>query len=89
VADSSTDICPPCGHPVDPHAVIVTGADYSQGGIMLCPEPGCPCLLTWSTPDSGVSGDAVRMPSPARVQALRDRLQSGTLTGTDWSDLPD
>lgn len=67
--------------------MIATGRDPSQGGIMLCPVKGCQCFGTWSVPQLGSNEEDVHVPDEATVKALRNRLQTDTLTDTAWGDL--
>jgi hypothetical protein len=64
--------CRQCGHPFDPHAVISTTGDPADGGIVLCPLPGCECYATW-----GLDGGPARViPDRVEVELLRERIQS-------------
>jgi hypothetical protein len=66
------DVCDLCGHAYDPHHVVATTGAPADGGIILCPVPGCPCFRTW-----GFNGaPTVRVPDEAEVAELRQRLQS-------------
>lgn len=51
------DTCERCGHPFDPHAIVactvlpdgsIEPGDPMSGGVILCPEPGCLCMMTWA-----------------------------------------
>jgi hypothetical protein len=86
-SDHEVAICPRCPHPEDPHALIATGRDPSQGGIMLCPYKDCQCFGTWSVPQLGSHEEDVWVPDEATIQALRKRLQANSLAGAEWSDL--
>ena len=56
-----------CGHPYPPHSLIATTTEPTEGGIILCPVPGCDCLSTW--------GPVQKIPADAEVAALREELQ--------------
>ncbi|MFP2909157.1 hypothetical protein ACLESD_29770 [Pyxidicoccus sp. 3LFB2] len=65
-------VCELCGHLFDPHAVVATTGAPEDGGIILCPVPGCRCYRTW-----GFNGaPTVREPDEAEVAELRRTLQS-------------
>ena len=65
------DLCQQCGHAFDPHAVISTTGEASDGGIILCPVAGCGCYATW-----GLNGSpAKRIPDLLEVEAIRERVQ--------------
>jgi hypothetical protein len=40
--------CPQSGHPFDPHSMVAIFEDTMDGGVVICPELGCPCQSTWS-----------------------------------------
>jgi hypothetical protein len=65
------EMCPQCGHASDPHALIATTGDPSDGGIMLCPVVGCECFATW-----GIDGGPAKLvPDRAAIAALREQTQ--------------
>ncbi len=65
------ELCGQCGHPFDPHAVIATTGEPTDGGIMLCPVVGCECYATW-----GMNGGPAKwIPDRAEVAALRESVQ--------------
>jgi hypothetical protein len=70
-AVSADDPCKQCGHPFDPHAVIATTGDASDGGIILSPVLGCECYATWGFD----GGPAKRIPDRFEVKAIRERIQ--------------
>lgn len=78
-----SETCERCEHPVDPHALLATTGNPLQGGIMLCPVPGCQCFATWSTaygPEHhpvvpGTGRDDVYVPPPAEIDELRATIQ--------------
>lgn len=46
--DDEKGQCKQCGHLFDPHLLIaIHRGDPAKGGIMFCPEEGCPCFNTW------------------------------------------
>ncbi|HTJ39507.1 MAG TPA: hypothetical protein VL738_40285 [Dactylosporangium sp.] len=71
---AETPECEQCKHPFDPHALIATTGNAQDGGIMLCPVPGCECYATWGVSD----GPAKHVPDRFDVAALRERLQRGS-----------
>lgn len=86
---SPGETCAKCEHSFDAHAVIPTTSDPLDGGIMLCPEPGCRCFHTWSPtygpPDDrkpvkpGRGADGVYLPPMDVVETMRTKLQAGEL----------
>jgi hypothetical protein len=64
-------VCEQCGHPFDPHALIATTGEPRDGGVMLCPIPGCECYATWGLD----GGPATHVPDRAEVAALREQVQ--------------
>lgn len=40
------DHCRECLHALDPHVLFMS---TTYAGVMLCPEPGCQCCVTWAT----------------------------------------
>jgi hypothetical protein len=45
--DDAYGNCKQCGHPFDPHLVIVFDVnDFSKGGEIRCPIPNCTCHHT-------------------------------------------
>lgn len=65
--------CEQCQHPGDDHSLVPTGLTPLDGGIMLCPEPGCQCFSTWSY--GAGSHDGIRMPDEAEIQTFRTLVQ--------------
>jgi hypothetical protein len=64
-------MCEQCGHASDPHVLIATTGDPSDGGIMLCPFVYCECFATW-----GVNGGPAKLvPDRAEIAALREQTQ--------------
>lgn len=64
-----------CPHPFDLHSLISTTGEPMDGGIILCPHPGCDCYSTW-----GVMGMMpVHVPDAEETAELREALQSGEL----------
>jgi hypothetical protein len=67
------DLCDQCAHLFDPHSLVATTGDPMDGGIMLCPEPGCVCYSTWSmkpkTPPKLV-------PDRFQIEAIREQIQA-------------
>jgi hypothetical protein len=45
--ENKAGFCKQCGHIFDPHMLIPMWAEKSKGGIILCPEEGCTCFITW------------------------------------------
>jgi hypothetical protein len=43
----SGDMCSQCPHPFDDHAMVPTGGEPTDGGVVLCPH-GCDCFATWA-----------------------------------------
>lgn len=80
-------VCEQCGDDFDAHALIATQEDPLKGGIILCPTQGCQCYSTFAVPQAGGSRQDVVEPPPATVQALRERLQAGTLHSAHWDDV--
>jgi hypothetical protein len=66
--------CEQCGDPLDDHAMIPTAGDPREGGVMLCPVPGCLCLATWSVPPFSERG-AVLVPDLEELAAMRAFVQ--------------
>jgi hypothetical protein len=45
--DDENGNCRLCGHPFNPHLVIAFDVtDFSKGGEIRCPVPGCDCFRT-------------------------------------------
>ncbi|WP_155374986.1 hypothetical protein [Catellatospora vulcania] len=66
------ETCAQCGHPFDPHALVTTADDPADGGIMLCPVPGCECFSTW-----GMEGmPTVRVPDRFEIASIREKIQA-------------
>jgi hypothetical protein len=63
------DGCADCGHPFDPHAVVTTGENPLEGGIILCPE--CDCYGTWSTP---LTQGPIVEPTPEELRDIREQV---------------
>jgi hypothetical protein len=71
------DPCSQCGHPFSPHSLIATTGDPQNGGIILCPEPGCECFSTWGCSFGGGKSDPPkRIPDRFEVAHLREVIQS-------------
>lgn len=67
------DVCAQCGHPFGVHSIVSLTGDLGDGGITLCPVPGCRCLSTWS-----MQGRLAPAPPPdEQIEAIRGRLQGG------------
>lgn len=72
------DLCPHCEHPFDPHALLMPAEADEDGrpkqstmtmsGVILCPEPGCRCISTWSI-------DGEPRPPIQMVAALLERVR--------------
>jgi hypothetical protein len=61
-----------CVHDFNAHLVLA-GPNPMEGGLLRCPEPGCPCESTWGV------GDAV--PSEELVAMLRAGYEEGVFHG--------
>lgn len=46
--DCLNEDCKTCGHPFNTHILVATMVTPQHGGLIFCPEPGCPCESTWS-----------------------------------------
>lgn len=69
----SDDLCMRCPHLFDPHAVIATTGDPLEGGVIVCPEPGCLCYATW-----GINGaEPVLIPDEQHLAVIRAEVQGG------------
>ena len=68
---AAVESCRQCGHPFDPHAVIATTGEASDGGIILCPVLGCECYATWGLG----GGSAKRILDRFEVEVIRERVQ--------------
>jgi hypothetical protein len=66
--------CEICQHPFDPHAMIATTGNPLDGGVMLCPDPGCMCFATWSAPGSDGRTQVV-LPDAEELAAMRAFIQ--------------
>jgi hypothetical protein len=64
---------PECGHDWGQHDLIATTGDPIDGGIILCPVPGCECYSTWST--DGKGKETVYQPPIEEVDLIRAELQ--------------
>lgn len=62
-----------CGHKWGSHDLVATGLDVTDGGVTICPHPGCLCYSTWST--EGKGRESVREPSPAELAEIRADCQ--------------
>jgi len=72
--------CEQCGHPFNPHSLIATTGDPRNGGIILCPVPGCECYSTWGCAVKGKDKKAPppeRIPDRFEIAHLREVIQSG------------
>jgi hypothetical protein len=75
----SDELCEQCQHPSGPHAVLAPTEQPSDGGIMLCTEPGCPCFSTWS-----LEGYPLKWkPTEEEVAELRRDVQKREVGGSD------
>jgi hypothetical protein len=66
--------CEECEHPGDDHSLIPTGLTPLDGGVMLCPTPGCRCFSTWSY--GAGTQDMIRLPDEAELAAMRAIVQA-------------
>jgi hypothetical protein len=73
IGEVTSEQCQQCGHPFDPHAIIATTGEHLDGGIVLCPEPGCECFMTWG--ENGMP--PVHVPGPEEIAQLRRTVQYG------------
>jgi hypothetical protein len=65
------DLCQQCRHAFDPHVMVATTGEAADGGVMLCPVPGCECYGTWGLD----GGPTARIPDRFEVAALREQVQ--------------
>jgi hypothetical protein len=65
--------CPDCEHHWGQHDLVATTGDPYEGGIILCPEPGCECYSTWSM--DGKGKESVFEPSFEEVDLIRADIQ--------------
>lgn len=69
------DICRHCPHPNGPHVLLNFTGDFRDGGIRLCPHPGCPCYTTWGV---GANSDPpAQLPTKEEIQQMREDIQAG------------
>jgi hypothetical protein len=80
----SLDPCEECGHVWGQHDLIATKGDPNEGGIILCPDPGCRCYQTWSV--DGKPKSSVYQPPTDEVDLIRADIQ-GFFDAHDLSDL--
>lgn len=74
---------PGCGHPDGEHHLIATTGNPRQGGIRLCPEPGCKCYATWGVPQLGIGPGDVFVPDEIEIQSIRENIQQDQLRRND------
>lgn len=67
--------CRQCGHAFDPHALVPTSEDETEGGIILCPVMHCQCFATWALP--GHEPREVYIPDVATINKIRRIIQIG------------
>jgi hypothetical protein len=67
--------CPQCNHSFDDHRFVAIFEDAMDGGIIACPERGCPCVSTW-----GVKGRMKpAMPPQSVIDQVLAQVQDPTL----------
>lgn len=71
------EICPRCTHEFNPHIVVLLYDDVQDGGIIICQNSGCECLVTWAAEG--------RQP-PKTTEEIRNTL-NGELSVTDYLDM--
>lgn len=66
-----------CGHPFDPHIMVLyDNEDALGGGLMFCQElDGCECVRTWDVPQAGRPRRTI-MPPKYVVEAYRQALRN-------------
>ena len=64
--------CQQCAHDFGPHSMIATTGNPMDGGIMLCPEPGCVCFSTWGAQ----GGPAKYIPDRFELEEIREYVQA-------------
>lgn len=68
------DECLHCEHPFGEHSMLNFTGNPTDGGISLCPSPGCQCYTTWSL--HGVPSKVpVNLPTQSEIAVLRRELQ--------------
>lgn len=71
MSETTPELCAQCGHEFDPHVLVTTSEDAVDGGVMLCPVPGCLCWATWGYQKNPTK----RVPDEAEIAALRADIQ--------------
>jgi len=72
VVDRDGERCSACPHPFDPHVLVAVGNDPLDGGLLVCPEPGCLCVCTWGVNGAAGAGRPLR---PDQRDAVRRHVQ--------------
>lgn len=74
MSDELLDLCSHCSCDMGTHWLVATTSNPEDGGIMLCPTPGCTCYRTWAYgPDKGP--EDVTIPSDDDITYMRATLQ--------------
>lgn len=75
---SQPDLCQQCAHLYEPHSLVAVTGNPMDGGIILCPEPGCVCYSTWSVPEAVGGRGKQDIPTPDRfeLERIREVIQS-------------
>lgn len=66
--------CSLCDHPFNKHVLVATLHSPEHGGLIFCPEAGCPCESTWSLQDNPLP----YIPDDETVAGLRAMVQEQT-----------
>jgi hypothetical protein len=69
------NVCGRCGDDFDEHVMVATSGDPMDGGIVLCPNRGCPCYSTWSPHYAGQESHTPKViPNSHELAAMRERI---------------
>lgn len=68
-------LCLQCAHNFDNHVLMSLDSEelFDNGGVILCPSPGCECYSTFSLPENK---HKMMLPDRFSLALLRERIQS-------------
>ncbi len=70
------DLCGQCEHAFGKHSLISTTGNPMEGGITLCPEPGCTCFSTWSPRHPNMAEVVPQVPDEETIAEIRHQIQA-------------